>query len=184
MVFAGLWQFNVKTIQTPKTSMDLAGLASSRGPRDVQTVTYAMAREARRISFSLNYANYAGIFNHRSMEEDKLFVLDKCGAYGQKDIEILYRSELARLSGVGRVLARKSFETPRSDQFNIKKVGIQTNKPLNWQHGGYTCIDIICINRCFIPVATKDKLSILDVWGAYGQKDIKILDRSEINKPE
>ena len=81
------------------------------------------------------------------------------------------------------MLARKSFETPRSDQFNIKKVGIQTNKPLNWQHGGYTCIDIICINRRFIPVATKDKLSILDVWGAYGQKDIKILDRSEINKP-
>ena len=33
----------------------------------------------------------------------------------------------------------------------------------------------------------KDKLSILDVWGAYGQKDIEILDRSparsEINKP-
>ena len=27
--------------------MDLAGLASSRGPRDVQTVTYTMAREAR-----------------------------------------------------------------------------------------------------------------------------------------
>ena len=75
------------------------------------------------------------------------------------------------------MLARKSFETPRSDQFNIKKVGIQTNKPLNWQHGGYTCIDIICINRRFMPVATKDKLSILDVWGAYGQKDIKILDR-------
>ena len=47
MVFAGLGQFNVKMIQTPKTSMDLAGLASSRGPRDVQTVTYAMAREAR-----------------------------------------------------------------------------------------------------------------------------------------
>ena len=34
----------------------------------------------------------------------------------------------------------------------------------------------------------KDKLSILDVCGAYGQKDIEILDRSgparsEINKP-
>ena len=47
MVLAGLGQFNLKTIQTPKTSMDLAGLASSRGLRDVQTVTYAMAREAR-----------------------------------------------------------------------------------------------------------------------------------------
>ena len=97
MVFAGLGQFNVKTIQTPKTSMDLAGLASSRGPRDVQTVTYAMVREARRISFSLNYANYAGIFNHRSMEKDKLSILDVCGAYGQKDIEILDRSGPARL---------------------------------------------------------------------------------------
>ena len=94
MVFAGLGQFNVKTIQTPKTSLDLAGLASSRGPRDVQTVTYAMAREARRISFSLNYANYAGIFNHRSMEKDKLSILDVWGAYGQKDIKILDRSEI------------------------------------------------------------------------------------------
>ena len=48
-------------------------------------------------------ANYTDIFDHRSMEKDKLFVLDVCGAYGQKDIEILYRSELARLSGVGWV---------------------------------------------------------------------------------
>ena len=51
-----------------------------------------MAREARRISFSLNYANYAGIFNHRRMEKDKLSILDVWGAYGQKDIEILDRS--------------------------------------------------------------------------------------------
>ena len=80
--------------------MDLAGLASSRRPRDVQTVTHAMAREARRISFSSIYANYAGIFNHRSMEKDKLSILDMCGAYGQKDIEILERSGPAR-SGVG-----------------------------------------------------------------------------------
>ena len=87
-------KFNVKTIQTPKTSMDLAGLASSRRPRDVQTVTYAMVREARRISFSSIYANYADIFNHRSMEKDKLFVLDVCGAYGQKDINKLDRSEM------------------------------------------------------------------------------------------
>ena len=47
-------------------------------------------------------------------------------------------------------------ETPRSDQFNIKKVGIQTNKPLNWHHGGYTCIDFICLNRRFVPVVTKE----------------------------
>ena len=60
-----------------------------------------MAREARRISFSLNYANYAGIFNHRSMEKDKLSILDVWGAYGQKDIEILDRSELSRITGVG-----------------------------------------------------------------------------------
>ena len=100
MVFAGLGQSNVKTIQTPKTSMDLAGLASSRGPRDIQTVTYAMVREARRISFSLIYANYAGIFTHRSMAKDNLFVLDKCGAYGQKDIEILDRSEINKPRGL------------------------------------------------------------------------------------
>ena len=46
-------------------------------------------------------ANFTNIFYHRSMEKDKIFVLDVCGAYGQKDIEILDRSELARLSGVG-----------------------------------------------------------------------------------
>ena len=56
-------------------------------------------------------------------------------------------------------VARKTVETPWSDQFNIKRVGIQTNKPLNWQHGGYTCIDFICLNRCFIPVATKEQFT-------------------------
>ena len=64
-------------------------------------VTNDIVREARKISFSSIYANYAGIFNHRSMEKDKLSILDVWGAYGQKDIEILDRSELARLSGVG-----------------------------------------------------------------------------------
>ena len=34
------------------------------------------------------------------MEKDKLFVLDVCGAYDQKDIKILDRSGPAR-SGVG-----------------------------------------------------------------------------------
>ena len=83
--------------------MDLAGLASSRSPRDVQKVTYAMAREhGRRMTFSSIYANYADIFNHRSMEKDKLFVLDVCGAYGQKDIQILDRSEINKpASGLG-----------------------------------------------------------------------------------
>ena len=37
-------------------------------------------------------ANYADIFYHRSMEKDKLFFLNVCGAYGQKDIKILDRS--------------------------------------------------------------------------------------------
>ena len=83
--------------------MDLAGLASSRGPRDVQKVTYAMAREhGRRMTFSSIYANYADIFNHRSMEKDKLFVLDVCGAYGQKDINKLDRSEMNKPArGIG-----------------------------------------------------------------------------------
>ena len=82
--------------------MDLAGLASSRRPRDVQTVTYAMVREARRISFSSIHANYADIFNHRSMEKDKLFVLDVCGASGQKDINKLDRSEMNKPArGIG-----------------------------------------------------------------------------------
>ena len=61
----------------------------------------------------LVYANYTDIFYHRSMEKDT-----PC------------RSRLS--------VERKIFETPRSDQFDIKKVGIQTNKPLNWHHGGYT----------------------------------------------
>ena len=30
------------------------------------------------------YANYRDIFYHRSMEKDKLLVLDVWGAYGQK----------------------------------------------------------------------------------------------------
>ena len=50
--------------------------------------------DARRMSFSSIYANYANIFIHRSMEKDKLFVLDVCGVYGQKDIEKLDRSEI------------------------------------------------------------------------------------------
>ena len=49
----------------------------------------------------LVYANYTDIFYHRRMEKDKLFVLDVCGAYGQKDIEILDRSWPACLAGVG-----------------------------------------------------------------------------------
>ena len=62
-------------------------------------ITNDIVREARKISFSLNYANYADIFNHRSMEKDQLSILDVCGAYGQKDIENLDRSGPAR-SGV------------------------------------------------------------------------------------
>ena len=57
-------------------------------------VTNDIVREARNISFSSIYANYAGIFNHRSMEKDKLSILDVWGAYGQKDIKILDPSEI------------------------------------------------------------------------------------------
>ena len=66
--------------------------------------------------------------------------------------------------------ARKLVETPRSDQFNIKKVGIQTNKPLNWHHGGCTCIDLICLDRRFIPMATKEPFT----------KMLKCLTRSNL----
>ena len=56
----------------------------------------------RRMTFSSIYANYADIFNHRSMEKDKLFVLDVCGAYGQKDINKLDRSEMNKPArGIG-----------------------------------------------------------------------------------
>ena len=55
-------------------------------------VTNYIVREGRRISFSSIYANYTGIFYHRSKEKDKLSILDVWGAYGQKDIKILDRS--------------------------------------------------------------------------------------------
>ena len=45
-------------------------------------------------SFSSIYANYADIFYHRSMEKDKLSILDVCGAYGLKDIKRLDGSEM------------------------------------------------------------------------------------------
>ena len=50
---------------------------------------HAMARIGVFIS---DYADYTDIFYHRSMEKDKLSILDVWGAYGQKDIEILDRS--------------------------------------------------------------------------------------------
>ena len=49
---------------------------------------------ARKGSFISDYANYTDIFYHRSMEEDKLSILDVCGAYGQKDKKKLDRSEI------------------------------------------------------------------------------------------
>ena len=89
MVFAGLGQFHVKKIENhlnpenqPKVSRHLAGRETfklSRTPWCVKGV-------------SSIYANNADIFYHRSMEKDKLSILDVCGAYGQKDIEILDRS--------------------------------------------------------------------------------------------
>ena len=55
--------------------------------------------------------------------------------------------------------ARKSVKTPRSDQFDIKKGRYSVKKPLNWHHGGCTCIDFISLDRRFIPVATKEPLT-------------------------
>ena len=130
------------------------------GDQQARTWQWRLAKQTKMFLVSmLVYANYTDIFYHRSMEKDKLFVLDVWTAYGQKDIKILDCLEPARLSGVGWVYARKLVETPRSDQFNIKDLGIQTNKPLNWHHGGYTCIDFIFLNCRFILVATKEPLT-------------------------
>ena len=52
----------------------------------------------------LFFSNYTDILYHRtirSMEKDKLFVLDVCGAYGQKDIKKLDRSEMNKPAHVG-----------------------------------------------------------------------------------
>ena len=65
---------------------------------------------------------------YSTMEKDKSLVLDAWSAYIQKDI-----MNLDRLA-----LERSPSETPRTDHFNIKKVGFQTNKPLNWHDGRYT----------------------------------------------
>ena len=59
----------------------------------VKLFTRDIVREARTTSFLSDYANYTDIFCHKSMEKDKLSILDVCGAYGQKDIEILDRSK-------------------------------------------------------------------------------------------
>ena len=91
---------NVKTIEivrTPKTSL------RSRGSRGISRTARRSKRSrmpwcVKRVSSI--YANNADIFYHRSMEKDKLSILDVCGAYGQKDIKILVRSGPAR-SGVG-----------------------------------------------------------------------------------
>ena len=106
-------------------------------------------------TFSI-YASYAGIFNHRSMEKDKLSILDVWGAYGQKDIKILDRSEINKPARGPYAMVREA----RRISFS-------------WIYANYAGI----FNHRSME---KDKLSILDVWGAYGQNDIKILDRSEI----
>ena len=108
------------------------------------------------MSFSSIYAKYAGIFNHRSMKKDKLFVLDVCDAYGQKDIEKLDHSEInkpARDNG-GRLAERTK------TVFDFMLV-----------YANYT--DIF-----YHRSMEKDKYVVLDVCDAYSQKDIEILDRS------
>ena len=60
-----------------------------------------IVRDARRMSFSSDYANYTDIFYHRSMEKDKLSILDVWSAYGQKDITKLDRFEINKPARVG-----------------------------------------------------------------------------------
>ena len=64
----------------------------------VKLVTHAMARKG---SFISDYANYMDTFYHRSMEKDKLSILDVWSAYGQKDIKRLDRSEINKPTRVG-----------------------------------------------------------------------------------
>ena len=70
----------------------------------VELFTLDIVREAitgRRTSFSSDYANYTDIFYHRSMEKDKLFVLNVWSSYDQKDIIKLDRSEINKPARVG-----------------------------------------------------------------------------------
>ena len=53
------------------------------------------------VLFMFVYANYMDIFYHRSMEKDKLSILDVCGTYGQKDIERSDHSGPSLFSRVG-----------------------------------------------------------------------------------
>ena len=76
--FAGLRRFYVKTIQKHLNTENQPKVSrQSRGTRDVQTVTHAMAGKG---SFSI-YANNADIFYHRNMEKDELSILDMCGTF-------------------------------------------------------------------------------------------------------
>ena len=144
MVFAGLGQKHVKTIQKcwnaenqPEISRVLPHLADretfkrSRTPWCVKGV-------------SSIYANNADIFYHRSMEKDKLSILDVCGAYGQKDIEKLDRSEIKTSLHV-----------------------MATDPTEGLFFSNYTDI----LYHRTIRSMEKDKLFVLDVCGAYGQKD-------------
>ena len=58
------------------------------------TIDLLGSRIKRDLGFISDYANHTDIFYHRSMEKDRLSILDVWSAYGQKDIERLDRSEI------------------------------------------------------------------------------------------
>ena len=55
--------------------------------------TQAWTRDGGFIS---DYTKYTDIFYHRSVEKDRLSILDVLGAYGQKDIKKLDSSEIIK----------------------------------------------------------------------------------------
>ena len=143
--YAGI--FNHKSME--KDKLFVLDVCGAYGLKDIEKLDRSEINEPARdngcrvFDFMLVYANYTDIFYHRSMDKDKNFVLDVWRAYGQKDIKRLDSSGPACLSGVGWALNEK----------NIWNASVW---PLNWHHGGCTCIDFICLDRCFIPVATKE----------------------------
>ena len=83
--------------KTPKTSL------RSRGSRLISRIarhSNGHTRHGAYRSFISDYADYTDIFYHRSMEKDKLLILDVWGAYGQK-IRPLGDEQARKTVGVG-----------------------------------------------------------------------------------
>ena len=101
MVFAGLGQKHVKTIQNRWNAENQPRSRESRLISRPARRSNGHARHGAYRSFISDYANYTDIFYHRSMEKDKLSILDVWGAYGQKDIEPLRDEQARKTVGVG-----------------------------------------------------------------------------------